>query len=394
MDEDEFEEATRCHPAAGGIDNNPDQIIDKRGLRIYPLSRVEKGIPALNNEHQTKFQLKAAVLTECKKIELKDIPEPKIGPHEIEFRVMACGLCPNDYRLYSGLATWKKLPAVLGHEPAGEVVKVGDEVRRFKPGDMVAGDITTRCGYCRSCLAGRENLCPNRKNVFDGSLAQFSAANEIWMNKFYHASFEEASLVEPLSCVLNGIRNSGVKAGHKVAIVGAGQIGLMLLQVAQVLGAKAIVIDVRSDRLSVAEKLGAEHVVDSSVTDPIVRVNELTAGDGADATIVAIGNTQAIETGFRLAGPMGTVNLFASTNPPTNVSIDPNVVHRQEVSVIGSYDKTRADLQEATRLVDEGKVDVKTLITHIYDLEQTADALTSMGKGEGIKLVVRPNGGT
>jgi L-iditol 2-dehydrogenase len=160
------------------------------------------------------------------------------------------------------------------------------------------------------------------------------------------------------------------------------------------LGAKTTVIDVRSDRLSIAERLGAEHVVDSSVSDPVARVRELTAGDGADAVIVAIGNKQAIETGFRLVGPMGTVNLFASTSPPTSVSIDPNLVHSVEVSIIGSYDKTRADLQEATRLLDERRIDVKTLITHIYDLEHTADALSSMEKGEGIKLVVMPNGGT
>ena len=338
--------------------------------------------------------MKAAVLTDYRRIEIKDIPEPRIGPHEIEFKVMACGLCPNDYRLYTGAATWKKPPTVLGHEPAGEVVKVGAEVERFKPGDMVAGDTTTRCGYCKSCLAGRENLCKRRKNVVDGSLAQFSAGNEIWMNKFDHVSFEEASLAEPLSCVLNGIRNSGVKAGDRVAIVGAGQIGLMLLQVARMLGAKTIVIDVRSDRLSVAERLGAEHVIDSSATDPVARVRELTAGDGADAVIVAIGSNQAIETGMHLVGPMGTVNLFASSSPPTNVSIDPNLVHSVEVSIIGSYDKTRGDLQEATRLLDERRIDVKSLITHIYDLEHTADALSAMEKGEGIKLVVKPNGRT
>jgi L-iditol 2-dehydrogenase len=271
-------------------------------------------------------------------------------------------------------------------------VKVGSEVERFKPGDMVAGDTTTRCGYCKPGMAGRENLCTSRRNVVDGSLAQFSAGNEIWMNKFHHASFEEASLVEPLSCVLNGICNSSVKAGDSVAIVGAGQIGLMHLQVARTLGAKTIVIDIRGDRLSFAEKLGAEYVVDSSVTDPVARVKELTAGNGADAVIVAIGNRQAIETGFHLAGPMGTVNLFASASPPTNVSIDPNLIHSSGVSVIGSYDKTRRDLQEATKLIDERKIDVKTLITHIYDLEHTADALSSMEKGAGIKIVVKPNG--
>jgi L-iditol 2-dehydrogenase len=338
--------------------------------------------------------VKAAVLTEYKKIEAKDVPEPRIGPHDIKFRVMACGMCPNDYRQYVGLATWKKPPTILGHEPAGEVVEVGSEVERFKPGDMVAGDTTTRCGYCTFCLAGRENLCTSRKNVVDGSLAQFSAANEIWMNKFHHASFEEAALVEPLSCVLNGIRHSGVKAGDRVAIVGAGQIGLMHLQVARMLGAKTIVIDIKSDRLSFAEKLGTEHTIDSSVDDPVASVKELTAGGGADAVIVAIGSSRAIETGFQLVAPMGSVNLFASTSPPTSVSVDPNLVHRSEVSIIGSYDKTRSDLQEATRLIDEGRIDVKKLITHVYDLEHTADALFALEKGVGIKIVIRPNGVT
>jgi len=338
--------------------------------------------------------MKAAVLTDYNRIEVRDVPEPRIGPREIEFRVMACGLCPNDYRLYTGLAAWKKPPTVLGHEPAGEVVKVGSEVSRFKVGDMVAGDTTTRCGYCKPCLADRENLCINRKNVVDGSLAQFSAGNEIWMNSFFHATYEEASLVEPLSCVLNGVRNSRVTSGKVVVIIGVGQIGLMFLQIANSLGAKTVVTDVRSDRLSIAQRLGAQRIVDSSAADLVESVKELTGGSGADAVIVAIGNKKAIETGVRLAGPTGSVNLFASTSPPTEVSIDPNLVHGKEVSVIGSYDKTRGDLQEATRLIDEGKVDVKTLITHIYDLEHTADALSSMGKGEGIKLVVKPNRGT
>jgi len=337
--------------------------------------------------------MKAAVLTEYRKIETRDVPEPQIGPNDVEFRVMACGICPNDYRLYTGLATWKKPPTILGHEPAGEVVKVGKEVRRFKPGDMIAGDTTTRCGYCKPCLAGRENLCVNRWNVVDGSLAEYSAANEIWISRFYHATFEEASLVEPLSCVLNGIRNSGVRAGDWVAIVGAGQIGLMHLQVAHVLGAKTIVIDIKDDRLSVAQKLGADHTINSSAQDPVAGVNELTAGEGADGVIVAIGNSQAIETGCKLVGPMGRVNLFASTSPETSVSVDPNLLHHSEVSVIGSYDKTRRDIQEATRLIDERKIDAKTLITNTYDLEHAADALVTLGNGAGIKIVVKPNGG-
>ncbi len=335
--------------------------------------------------------MKAALLTEYRKIETKDIPVPEIGPHDILYKVMAVGLCPNDYRIYAGLVTWKKPPTTLGHEPAGVVVKVGDKVKSFKVGDMVAGDGSTRCGYCRFCVSGRENLCPNRRAVGDGSMAEYAAANEIWMNKFRHASFEEEAFTEPLSCVINGIKNSGIKEGDRVAIVGAGQIGLMHTQVANLRGAKTMVIDIKEDRLSLASRVGAAHTINSASEDAVAKVKALTGGEGADKVIVAIGNVQAIETGFALVGPMGSVNLFASTNPPTKVSFDPNLVHHSEVSIIGSYDKTRADLREATRIIDEGKVDVKTLITHRYDLESAAEALRTLEKGAGVKIMVRPN---
>lgn len=335
--------------------------------------------------------MKAALLTEYRKIETKDIPVPEIGPHDILYKVMACGLCPNDYRLYAGLVTWKKPPTTLGHEPAGIVVKVGDKVKAFKPGDNVAGDGSTRCGYCRFCVSGRENLCPNRKGVGEGAIAEYGAANEIWMNKFEHASFEEEAFTEPLSCVINGINNSRIKEGERVAIVGAGQIGLMHVQVANLRGAKTTVIDIKEDRLELASKLGATHVINSTSEDPVARMKELTGDAGADKVIVAIGNVQAIETGFALVGPMGSVNLFASTNPPTKVSFDPNFVHHGEVSIIGSYDKTRADLREATRIIDEGKIDVKALISHRFDLDGAAEAMRTLEKGAGVKIMVKPN---
>lgn len=338
--------------------------------------------------------MKAALLTEYRKVELKDIPDPQIGPHDILFEVKDCGICPNDFRIYAGLVTWKKPPTTLGHEPSGVVVKVGSEVKAFKPGDMVAGDASTRCGHCRFCISGRENLCEHRRAVGEGSIAQFSAANEIWMNKFTHASFEEEAFTEPLSCVINGIKNSRVKSGDRVVIVGAGQIGLMHMLMANHLGADTTVIDIKEDRLSLASKLGAARVVNSAATDPVAAVKEATGGEKADKVIVAIGNPQAIETGFSVVGAMGSVNLFASTNPPTKVSFDPNLVHHSEVSIIGSYDKTRADLREATRLIDEGKIDVKPLITHRFGLADTDKALVALEKGEGVKIMVEPSKGS
>jgi len=340
-----------------------------------------------------KTNLRAALLKDYRKIEITELDEPKIGPHDLLIKVMACGLCPNDYRIYAGLVTWRKPPTTLGHEPSGVVVRVGDEVKGFASGDKVAGESSIRCGYCRPCVEGRENLCLNRRAIGNGSLSEYTAANEVYVNKFERASFDEAAFSEPLSCVLNGMRNSKVRLGDRVAVIGAGQIGLMHMQVAKLRGATTFVVDIKAERLKLASRLGADHVIDSSSEDAGARIRELTGGEGADRVIVAIGNAAAIETGLASVGRMGSVNLFASTNPPTKVQVDPNLIHHSEVSLIGSYDKTRYDLRLATELIDEGRVDVKALISHRFDLNGTDEALRLLEKGAGVKILVEPNRG-
>ncbi|HYB45317.1 MAG TPA: alcohol dehydrogenase catalytic domain-containing protein [Nitrososphaerales archaeon] len=335
--------------------------------------------------------MKAALLTEVRKIEMTEMPQPTPGPTDVLVKVMACGLCPNDLRMYSGMASWTKLPTTLGHEPAGVVTAVGEKVRSFKAGDKVAGEQSLRCGYCKPCVEGRENLCLNRKSTSNGALAEYVLMKEQYVNKFTNATFDEEAFTEPLSCVINGEKNSRVRLGDTVAIVGSGQIGLMHMQVARLTGARTIVIDLKADRLEFAAKLGADYVIDSSKTDPVTKVKELTGGDMADRVVVAIGNSAAIETGIQLAGKMGSVNVFASTNPPTKISVDPNLIHHNEVSLIGSYDKTAADLRLATRLIDQHRIDVKSMITHTFDLEHTGEALQTLEKGAGVKIVVRPN---
>lgn len=322
---------------------------------------------------------------------MTEIPQPTPGPTDVLVKVMACGLCPNDYRLYSGLATWMKFPTTLGHEPAGVVAAVGEKVKAVKVGDRVAGEQSLRCGYCKPCVEGRENLCVNRRSTSNGALAEYVLMREQYANKFTNATFDEEAFTEPLSCVLNGEKNSKVRAGDTVAIVGSGQIGLMHMQVAKLTGAKTIVIDLKADRLEFATKLGADNVIDSSKADPVAKVKELTAGDMADKVVVAIGNSAAIETGMQLVGKMGSVNLFASTNPPTKVAVDPNLIHHNEISLIGSYDKTAADLRLATKLIDQHKIDVGSLITHTFDLEHTDEALRTLERGAGVKIIVHPN---
>jgi len=307
--------------------------------------------------------MKAAVLTKVREIKVQNVETPKAGPDEVLIKVMACGLCPADYRVYSGQAMWRKPPAILGHELAGTVEEVGSNASRFKAGDRVAAEASDRCGYCKPCVSGSENLCLNRRAVGEGGLAQYAVARANWTRSFSRASFEEAAFTEPLACVVNGARRSKIQVGANVAIIGSGQIGLMHMQVARLLGAKTIVVDIKEDRLSLASKLGADYTVDSSAADPSEKVKEITGGYGADRVTVAVSSSRAIEQGFSLLGKMGVLNIFASSYP-SQISIDANLIHYGELTVTGTYDKTRADFDTAASLIDGGKVDVKSLITH------------------------------
>ncbi len=334
--------------------------------------------------------MKAAVLTKVQEIAVQDWERPKVGPDDVLVRVMACGLCPADYRVYSGQAMWRKPPAVLGHEFAGTIEEVGSDVTRFKVGDMAVAEGSERCGYCSACVSGNENLCAHRKAVGEGGLAQYALARATWTRPFSKVSFEEAAFTEPLACVVNGARRSRITLGSYVAIVGSGQIGLMHMQVAKTLGAKTIMLDLKEDRLVLASKLGADFTVNPASVDAQTRIKEITGGDGADRVTVAVSSSKAIEQGFGFLGKMGILNIFASSYP-SQISIDANQIHYGELTVTGTYDKTRADFEMAISLIDSGKVDVKSLITHRLSLEETWDGFKMMEKGEGVKIMVRPN---
>lgn len=334
--------------------------------------------------------MKAAVLTKVQEITVQDVERPNAGPDDVLLKVMACGLCPADYRVYSGQAMWKKPPTVLGHEFSGVVEEVGQNVKLFKAGDKVVADRSDRCGYCKPCVSGSENLCLNRHGVGEGALAQYALAKAVFTRKFSNASYDEAAFTEPLSCVINGSRRTNIKLGSYVAIVGSGQIGLMQMQVVRALGGKTIMVDVREDRLQLASKLGADHVVNSSLAEAAAKVKEITKGYGADRVIVAVSSKKAVEEGLGLLGKMGLLNIFASSYP-SSITIDANLIHYGELTITGAYDKTRADFDNAIMLIDSGKIDVKSLITQRLKLEQTWDGFKLMEKGAGVKIIVEPN---
>lgn len=338
--------------------------------------------------------MKAAVMHGIRDVKVQEVADPVIEDDQILLRVKACGVCPVDIRVFTGENVWVTLPAVgiSGHEIAGVVEKVGEKVFHLKPGDKVAGVMNKSCGVCKYCISGRDNLCANAQRFKPKTFgfAEYVAAYTERMMKFETISFEEAALTEPLAACVNGVMKCGIKPGDLVGVVGVGQIGLMHVQLAKLNGARVVALDMLEERLEMAEKLGADYVVNVSEKDAVKYVEGISNGDGCDHVITAIGGKQAIETGLKLLGKAGTLNIFASTHPHTEIDIDPNIIHYRELVVTGSFSSTKDDLRRAVKLLESGAVKVKDLITHRLPLENVVDGFNIHLNRKGFKVVIAP----
>ncbi|GBC69429.1 D-arabitol-phosphate dehydrogenase [archaeon HR01] len=328
-------------------------------------------------------------------VRVEDAPIPQPEDDQLLVRVKACGICPVDIRVYTGENVWVSLPAVgiSGHEVAGVVESVGRKVFHLKPGDRVAGVFIKPCGVCKYCITGHDNLCSNiqlyRPRYF--GFGEYIAAYPDKMMRYEaDIEFEEAAFTEPLAACVNGIMKCRIRPGDYTGIVGVGQIGLMHVQLAKLRGARVVAFDMLDERLKMAEKLGADYVVNVSERDAVKYVEELTRGEGLDQVITAIGGRQAIETGLKTLGKTGTLNIFASTHPHSEISLDPNLIHYRELVITGSFSSTKQDIRTAIRLLERRAIDVRSLITHRLPLERIEEGFRIHTERKGLKVMILP----
>jgi L-iditol 2-dehydrogenase len=246
------------------------------------------------------------------------------------------------------------------------------------------------CGECYYCRRGIFNYCQHMgRGRVRGGFVEYGLAP---VSNLRHVpdsvSFRAACFCEPLACCLNGIARNNIRPGDDVVVVGAGQIGLMHLQLARNLGARVIACDPIEPRLDKARELGADEVVCPGREDAVARVHELTEGRGANAVIVAVGAPPAIELGLQVAGICGSVNLFAGTYPPTTMPVDPNLIHYKQLSVVGSHDFTPDNFTTALKMLATGRVRVEPLISHEFPLERLQEAFEMVTERQGLKLMI------
>jgi len=329
-----------------------------------------------------------------KPLRLDDVPIPEIGPREALVRVRACGVCHTDLSLIDGSA--RNLPLTLGHEPAGDVVEVGGDVSRVRVGDRVVAGFYLTCGECYFCRIGRESLCTNLVGHLgfncDGGYAEYlkSPARSL-IHLPRDVPYEVGGICgDAVATSYHAVtRRARVEAGSNVVILGAGGLGLSTLQITKLVGARAIAVDIRDDKLRFARELGADEVVNAASEDVAEAVKRLTGGEGADYVFEFVGGAQTIDQAIRSLRRAGKLVILG--HMPEKFSTTASQLISGELEILGSRANTRQDLTDTLRLVSTGKIRIKPIITNEYPLDQVNTALDLLRKGEILgRAVVKP----
>jgi len=344
--------------------------------------------------------VKAAVLEELNRIVVKEVPTPVIDENSILVKVKSCAVCGSDIRIFHHGNNRVTLPAIIGHEIAGEVVETGKNVKKFAVGDRVAIGADVPCGECAFCEAGIGNNCQINYAIgyqFQGGFAEYIPLNATTVNYGPihklpdHLSYDEGALAEPLGCVLNALELSNIQFGDTVVIIGAGPIGCMIIEVARKMGASKIIVVQRSrPRLELAKKFGADVYICSSEEDSVARVLEETNGLGADVIITSCPSPEAQVDAIHMAKNRARVNLFGGLPKGSTITLDSNIIHYKELFVHGAHGAMPRHHQKAVDLLAAGVIDAKQFVSHHFSLDDIQEAFAAAEGKKGMRVVVNP----
>jgi L-iditol 2-dehydrogenase len=329
-------------------------------------------------------------------IRVEEALKPKIGPGELLVRVEASGICGSDVMEWYRI---NRTPLVLGHEIAGTIEEVGEGVKIYKKGDRVACAHHVPCGKCRYCLSGHETVCDTlRKTNFDpGGFCEYLRLPKINVDCGVlplpdSVSFDEATFIEPLACVLRGQRLAGMKPGQTILVAGSGIAGLLHIHLAKVMGAgRIIATDISEYRLQAAKKFGADISINAKEYSSD-KLRSLNNGMLADLVIVSTGAPSAIEQALGSVERGGKILFFAPTDKDKKVSIPFNELFwRTEVGLVSSYAASPADYKAALDLIAAKKLDVNGMITHRLNLVETGTGFKLVAEAaDSIKVIIYP----
>jgi len=345
--------------------------------------------------------MKAAVLEKIEKLQIKEIPNPIPQEGEIVIEVKSCAICGTDIKVFHHGHKHIRFPRVTGHEVSGVIVALGKNVTGYKEGRRVAVAPAIPCGKCYYCRRGIEAMCDNLTAIgyhYDGGFAQLmrvpvDAVNNGCVNSIpENLSFEEASLAEPLACVINGQELSKIKFGDVVVVIGAGPIGCFHAELARIKGAgKVILVDISSERLDKAKFTDIDVYLNSVGENLQKRVFEETEGRGADKVIVAVGSAKAQEDSLKIIAKCGIINFFGGLpKDKPAINFDSNVLHYGESYAVGTHGSAPRHNQLALGILARKKIDAKNYITEKFPLTKIKKGLKMAEEKKGLKIIIQP----
>lgn len=311
---------------------------------------------------------------------------------EMLVKVEACGVCGTDVHIVEGTSR-STPPVVLGHEYGGSVEDVGKAIAGFSPGRRVAIDPNIACGTCFYCRRGLVHLCANLRALgvdIDGGMAEYCIvpAEQAYLLPDDMPA-DQSAFIEPVSCAVHGIDRANIRTGDTVVLVGGGTIGLIMMQLARSAGAsRTIVIEPLAHKRAIAEKVGADVVLDPGVTNTHLAIMDLTTV-GADVVIECVGKPQTMRMAIELARRGGTVEFFGVCPIGESIPVEPNQVYFKELTIVGSYINPHT-FDRAITLLRSGRVKIDAFQVHRFPLDGVHEALAYQREGKTLKSIIQP----
>jgi len=330
--------------------------------------------------------VKAAVWYGKEDIRIEDVPVPEVKPGHVKVKIKACGICGSDlHEYYNGpfiipskphpLTGRAGGPLILGHEFSGEVVEVGEGVKRFSAGDRVTVNPLIYCGKCHYCRKGEYIMCTKLGTVglaYDGAFAEYGVFPEYGVLRLPDSVTDDmGATAEPLAVAIHAVNRSGMKIGDNVAVVGAGPIGLFVLQACKAAGARHVyAIEPMKARLDTAAKTGANSVFDPTAVDVGKAIGELTDGLRADIAFDCVGNQSSFDTAVKVTGRRATICIVGLALKPIQVPFIRLWGHEKQIRFSSGY---QDEFPAAIAYLEDGRVKVDDLITGTISLDDLVE---------------------
>ncbi len=340
----------------------------------------------------------AAVLYGKEHLEVEPVAVPNIGRGDVLVRVRTALTCGTDVKVFSRGYHARMIvpPALFGHELAGDIVAMGEDVTTWHVGQRVVAANSAPCYECFYCKRGLENLCDDL--LFNnGAYAEYiRIPSRIVERNMYeipdHVDYQSAALIEPLACVLRGLEETGIQPGDNIAVMGLGPIGSMFVRLAKIYGARVIAIGRRKSQLDRAHRMGAsELLIAEDAVDLVPQIRKLTGGRGVDVAIEAVGLPEAWQAAVRMVRKGGTVNFFGGCPADSKINLDTNLLHYSELTCKASFHHTPKHIRKALELVAAGEITSNDFVNRVEPLTNLLEVMRHLMSHNGhMKTAIIP----